>query len=204
MKFTRSLVAAAGAAALIAMPATAHAVDLTYDYDVEGTSHIASTDSDLWIKPTSMEVTSDTSTNAITGHLPLKDADTKFHVAGFLPVKATVSFIEAAPLEGQLTRVGRNLAVTSTASYYVKLSDVLVAGIPAFAGDNCRTKKPVVISANTPDGERFDLSRGGRLVGEYTLGAFQNCNLNTGLINLLVPGSGNTVELNVSNGVVRQ
>ena len=192
----RSLAAIGTAIAVVALPVAAHAASLSVAYDVSGTSHVARTDSDVQIKPTTLSVTVDSATSVLSGHMSIPDAVTEFYMAGLLPVRATVSFIEAAPVTGILNRV----SVNSTASYYFKLSDVRVAGVPAFAGNYCQTKDPVIIPANTPVGERFDLTSGGRLTGSFTIGNFENCGLNTLLINLLVPGPGNTVELEVSNG----
>ena len=90
--------------------------------------------------------------------------------------------------------------MTSTASYYVKLSNVKLAGLPGLVGSNCKTKNPVSIPANTPAGGRFDLINGGELTGTYSLGDFNNCGINQWLINAVIPGSGNTVDINVSNG----
>ena len=56
------------------------------------------------------------------------------------------------------------------------------------------------IPANTPEGEVFSITKGGNLKGYFTIGNFENCGLNTLLINLLIPGAGNTSELSVSNG----
>jgi hypothetical protein len=147
-----------------------------------------------------MSLTVESADGTFTGHLPLIDADTKFHVLGFLPIKAQVNFIEAAPLTGALHSTAAGVTVTSTASYYIRLSDVLVGGIPQYVGDHCQTKDPVVVQANTPDGQTFNLDAGGQLAGIYTIGQFEDCFLQTGLINLLVPGSGNTIDLAVSNG----
>ncbi len=182
------------------MPTAANAVTLNVEYDATGWSHINTTDSDLWIKPTTLSLAMESDDGTFTGHMPLQPADTKFHLLGFLPVKAQVNFIEAAPVTGSIAYVDGANKVTSTASYYIRLSDVLIGGLPAFVGNNCRTKVPVTIPANTPAGESFDVTNGGRLVGEYTIGAFQNCGLQTFILNQIVPGHGSTIDLNVSNG----
>lgn len=200
MKLAHKVAIFCATGALAMVPIAAQAVTLNVSYDATGSSHINSTESDLWIKPTTLSIGVESADGNFVGHMPLHEADTKFHVLGLLPIKATVSFEEAAPVTGHLGFDGTAVTVQSQASYYIKLSDVLVAGLPAFAGNYCKTKVPVVIPANTPPGEAFDLTNGGHLVGEYTIGAFENCGLNTPLINLLVPGSGNTVELSVSNG----
>jgi hypothetical protein len=45
---------------------------------------------------------------------------------------------------------------------------------------------------------KFNVLAGGTLTGTYTIGNFAHCGLTTGLVNLLVPGSGNTVSLTLA------
>lgn len=199
--FARLAAVSAVASAAVALTmGGAHAIGLNVDYDATGTSHVNHTDSDLWIKPTTMSLTVESNDGTFTGHLPIQPADTKFHILGFLPIKAQVNFIEAAPLTGALHYGATGITVTSQASYYIRLSDVLVGGIPQYVGNSCQTKAPVVVEADSPVGKTFDLNNGGELAGTFTIGDFQNCFLETGLINLLVPGSGNTIDLTVNNG----
>ena len=199
----RTLAVGAAATALALAPTSANAVPLDVDYDAVGTSTIASTGGTIPIGPTVLSSTVDSAggPGSLTGSLPIPSVTTEFKAAGFLPIKATVHFEEAAPVTGQLVRDGRLTRVESEASYFIRLSDVKAAFIfPAFVGSNCRTKEPVTIPANTPPGETFNIVTGGNLEGEFTIGDFENCNLTTGIINALVPGDGNTAEIAVSNG----
>ena len=197
---TRRLAVAGGALALAAIPAAAHASTLNVTYDATGTSHVARTNSDIALGPTTLSVALESADGSFTGHLSIPTATNTFNVAGLLPVSANVDFVEAAPVTGKLNSTGTGISITSTASYFIKLSNVKVLGLPAFAGNYCQTKVPVSIPANTPAGEAFSITNGGRLAGTFTIGDFENCGLNTLLINLLIPGPGNTAELNVSNG----
>lgn len=183
-------------------PAAAHAAPLNLDYDAVGTAHIASTNSTINLGPSTLTTNLDLNTNVFTGNLPLPGTTTRFEVLGFIPVTADVAFVPTAPLSGSLSTVGFNLLVTSTATYHIKLSNIKIVGFPTFTGPFCRTKNPVTIPANTPAGESFNLIDGGNLTGQFSIGNFQNCGLNTGLINLLIPGSGNTANIQVSNGRV--
>lgn len=178
----------------------AHAATLDVTYDAVGTSTIASTGSVVELGPTTLTTALESTDGSFTGHLPLPTTTAEFNLVGVVPVQATVDFVEAAPVTGNLVRSGATTTVTSTATYYVKLSHVKIAGIPAFVGNQCRTAAPVVIPADSPAGETFNIISGGRLAGTYTIGSFQNCNLSTGLLNLIVPGAGNTVDLTVANG----
>lgn len=70
---------------------------------------------------------------SFTGHLNIPTATNTFQAVGLLPVSANVDFVEAAPVTGKLNRVGTTISIASTASYYIKLSNVKVLGLPAFA-----------------------------------------------------------------------
>lgn len=191
----------AGMALVLAPAAAAHAANgVNIDYDASGTTHIAGTNSNIDLGPSTLHTSIDTANGDLTGSLDLPGTTTKFKLIGFLPVTADVNFEPAAPLEGHITLTGSNAIITSTAKYYVRLSNIKVAGIPTFAGSHCRTINPVSIPANTPEGEGFDILQGGTLQGTYTIGAFHHCGLNTLLINAVVPGSGNTLTLHATNG----
>jgi hypothetical protein len=202
----RSAAALIASAALVLAPAAAHADDpdpiLTLKHDAQGTSVVKKTGSTLAIKPTTLTTHVNLVNGNLTGSLPIPSTTTEFKALGFLPVKATVNFIPVGDVTGNIDLTQTQAKVTSTAQYTIRLSDVKVAGFPTFAGSSCKTVSPAVIPANTPEGEGFDLIEGGNLEGTYTLPAFANCGINTPLINALVPGAGNTVSIQVSNGVV--
>lgn len=196
----RASFAALGAAlALVLANAPAHAAALSVDYDVNGVTHIASTNSNITLGPAVLHSTVDEG-GAFTGDMALPGTRTEFKLLGFIPVTADVYFEPVGSTTGTIGRVGRTPVLSSTSKYNVRLRNIKASVIPLFAGPFCRTKDPVVIPANTPDGERFDVGLGGRLTGTYTIGDFQNCGLNTALINSIIPGSGNTIELNLTNG----
>jgi hypothetical protein len=46
----------------------------------------------------------------------------------------------------------------------------------------------------------FSILNGGNLDGTYTIPDFHNCGLSTLLINLTLPGSGNTITLTLGKG----
>lgn len=199
--FGKGMIAAATAVGAVMFTASAaSATILNLNYDAQGTSHLASTNSDVEIAPTTLSLAAESADGSFTAHLPIHDTSSTFAVLGLLPVSATVSFVEAAPVTGNLITEGTTVRVESTASYYIKLSNVKVAGLPAFVGDYCQTADPVIIPANTPAGQTFSILRGGELSGEFSIGNFEHCGLDTLLINQLIPGSGNTANLTVSNG----
>jgi hypothetical protein len=195
--------AVAAGLALLAAPNAAGAdataaATLNVAYDASGTSTIAKTGSSVALGPTTL-TTSINPDGTFTGHLPLPPTSTSFKALGLLPTTATVTFVEAAPLTGVL-KSNPKPTISSTASVYIKLSDVTVAGLPALVGDNCQTADPVQLTAATPDGQFFNVTTGGTITGTFPVGNFEHCGLTTPLLNLLVPGPDNTVTLNLTNG----
>jgi hypothetical protein len=189
---------ALGASAVLAIAAApaAHAANiLKVAYDASGTSLVAKPNSTVTLGPTTLR-TNLRSSGAFTARMPLPPTTSSFKVLGLLPTTATVSFVPAAKLTGQITSGNGTAVISSTASYFIKLSNVQVAGLPAFVGSNCQTADPVSIPVSGP----FSVTDGGTLTGTYTIGNFSHCGLTTALINLLIPGGGNTVTLTLSNG----
>ncbi|MEU6134163.1 hypothetical protein [Nocardioides sp. NPDC047086] len=203
MKRRLGLLAVPAAAGLLAVAtaAPAHAAPLDILYDANGTTLVASTGSQIPLGPAVLDTTLETTTGAFTGSLSLPGASTEFKAAGFIPMSADVAFEEAAPTTGSLKPhpEGGGSYVEATSYYNVRLTNIKVVGFPTFSGPFCRTVEPVAIPVATPEGERFGVFTGGRLTGTYSIGDFQNCGLNTWLVNALVPGDGNTIELDLTN-----
>ncbi|MCL8250089.1 hypothetical protein AERO_01725 [Aeromicrobium fastidiosum] len=197
-----AVVASASALGLVPMAAAHAATIVTLKHDAVGSSYIKKTKSTVELKATTLTTDLDIDTGDFTGSLPLPGTSTEFKAAGFLPVKANVDFIPAGPVTGHIDLTQTQAQVNATATYYVKLSNIRIVGFPTFTGSNCKTAAPVSIPVGTPADEGFDIIAGGNLTGTYTIGSFANCGLNTGLINALVPGGGNTVSIQASNGVV--
>lgn len=58
---------------------------------------------------------------------------------------------------------------------------------------SCRTEVPAEVNLASETG--FNPIKGGKLSGTYTIPKFEHCLLATPLINLVIPGEGNTVTL---------
>jgi hypothetical protein len=197
-RLRRALVAPLAALGLVLLDGgVAHAAVLRVSYDAAGTTRVATTGSTIALGPSTLSVTLDSTTGDFTGSLPLPTAHTTFAAVGLIPMSADVTFEEAAPVTGHLSAKpdGTGSQVQATAQYYIRLSNIRAAGLPTFAGPNCRTVAPVTIPMSTPDDESFAVFAGGHLTGRYTIGPFADCRLDTLLVNALVPGAGNTVDL---------
>lgn len=198
--FGRAALGATVALALAAsLPgATASAAPiLSFAYDVEGAAQIARTGSTVDLGPAVLEAQLDYATGDFTASMPLPGAETEFNLIGFLPVTADVAFEETAPITGTISPGVVQSRIDAVASYHIRLSNIRVLGFPLFAGPYCRTIDPVSIPISSPPDGNFLLFAGGPVSGEFTIGDFQHCGLNTWLINTVIPGSGNEVELQI-------
>jgi len=113
-------------------------------------------------------------------------------------VTATTRFINDGPTTGKL-----NLstgAVKTTSKITLRIVSLSVSGINVPAGDSCETSSAVVATLKSQPG--FNVLKGGKVAGSYTIPQFQNCGLATALINLTIPGSGNTISLKLGKAKI--
>jgi len=111
---------------------------------------------------------------------------------------ANVAFEQAAVTTGSLT----NGKLTANSKLYVKIPKVSIKilGLPLQigGGSKCQTRDPISIDLTSPEGSSFSPATGGPVSGVYTLGALENCGLLTGLLNQIMTGPGNTINLNLT------
>ncbi|HEY2078914.1 MAG TPA: hypothetical protein VGH53_21495, partial [Streptosporangiaceae bacterium] len=75
----------------------------------------------------------------------------------------------------------------------LRIVSLTVAGVNVPVGNSCETKSPAVVRLTSQPG--FNVLGGGTVAGGYTIPKFSHCGLATPLINLTIPGGGNTITL---------
>jgi hypothetical protein len=183
---------------LAATPAQAANPTLTATYPVNGTTHINSTDSDLVLGPGSLHATLDLITGALVGSITLPPATGSFTEFGVIPVQATAEFTESVPTTG--TADPATGAVQTESHVNIRLTSLKIAGLPVLVGDHCQTETPAIIDLASEPG--FGILTGGVVSGTYTIPDFDHCLLATSIINLIIPGSGNTIALTLGRAVL--
>jgi hypothetical protein len=177
---------------MLASTASASAdTKVTFKYPVSGTTHLATPNADVSLGPGHLKTTADLNTGAITANLTLPPATGSFKELGLVPVTATVKLINDGPTTGTINP--NTGAVTTTSLITMQITNLVVAGLTQPIGNSCETSTPVSVTVNSEAG--FNILKGGNLGGTYTIPDFANCGLETLLINLTVPGSGNTITL---------
>ncbi|WP_092526018.1 hypothetical protein [Amycolatopsis arida] len=188
--FAAVLAAALGAGVLAAAPASAATIKV--QYPVTGQSVIKKTGGTLELGPGTLRTTVETRTGGadLTGHLELPPAKSSFTVAGFIPVRATVTVIPTTPVTGQIVQG----VVDARSEAHIQLSDIWVAGvIYTPVGNECRTERPVAMDLRS-EGD-FTIFDGGTMSGVYTIPDFRNCTIFGPLLSSLVSGPDNTITL---------
>ncbi len=176
-------------ASLGASPASADST-ISLTYPVSGSTYINAIHTSIPLGPGTLAATADLTTSAITGSVSLPAATGSFSELGFVPVTATTEFIENGQTTGTLESSG---GITATSHITLKLTSLKVAGIPVPVGNSCETATPATIPLASQPG--FNALSGGAVSGTYTIPRFTHCLLATPLINLTLPGPGNTITL---------
>jgi hypothetical protein len=179
-------------------PASAAGSTLTVQYKVTGNTILKAPNATLSLGPGKLTSTVDLTTGALTATLSLPNATGSFKQFGLIPVTATAQLINDGPTTGTVdVSTG---AVTSTSMITMRIVDLNVAGLDIPVGPACQTSSPVSVTVNSQPG--FNIIKGGNLAGTYTIPPFANCGLATLLINLTLPGPGNTITLTLGKAKV--
>jgi len=190
--------AAAFAVTAAAVPASATTSTIHATYKVTGSTFLKAPNVTLPLGLGKLVANLNPATGNIRATLTMPDATLSFNQFGIVPVTATTHFINSGPTTGKLNiNAG---AVTTTSHLTFQLTSLSVAGINIPLGPSCESSTPAVIQVTSQPG--FNIIKGGNLAGTYTIPQFANCGLNTLLINLTVPGSGNIISLKLGKGKV--
>ncbi|MGC1286918.1 MAG: hypothetical protein WA895_28720 [Streptosporangiaceae bacterium] len=191
------IAAATPALASPAAPIAPSDSTVSVSYPVTGSTFIKAIGSTIDLGPGTLSTTADLTTSTLTGTLTLPPATGSFKELGLIPVTATTEMIQDGTATGTVNFTTN--AVTTTATDTIKLTSLKVAGVPILVGPSCETS-PTTISVSSQAG--FNVLNGGTLSGTYTIPQFAHCGLATLLINLTLPGPGNTISLTLGKGTL--
>jgi hypothetical protein len=202
--FLKSLAITSAVGAILSvgiLPASMASADtnITVNYPVSGSTFINTLKATVPLGPGTLSTTVDLTTSTIVNStLTLPPATASAKEFGFIPVSATTEFIQTGTPTGTVN-LSQN-TVTETSQANLKITKLSIAGLNIPVGSNCETETPASITVNSQPG--FNLLNGGNLAGTYTIPRFGDCGLATFLINLSIPGSGNTITLTLGKATL--
>jgi hypothetical protein len=188
---------AAGAILAAAAPASAQTT-IKVKYPVTGSTLLEKVNATAALGPGTLTSTVNLSTGAVTANLTLPPASVSFTELDLVPVTATTAFINDGPTTGTV-----NLdtgAVTTTSHITLQVTSLTVAGLPVLVPSRCESATPATVTVNSLPG--FTIVNGGSLSGTYTVPPFAHCGLLTPVLNLTIPGPGNTITLKLGKAKV--
>jgi hypothetical protein len=188
---------AAGAILAAAAPASAQ-TKVTVKYPVTGSTLLEKVDATAALGPGTLKSTVNLSNGKLTASLTLPPASVSFEELSLVPVTATTAFINDGATTGTV-----NLdtgAVTTTSHITLQVTSLTVAGLPVPVPNGCESASPATVTVNSQPG--FTIVNGGSLSGTYTVPPFAHCGLLTPVLNLTIPGPGNTITLTLGKAKV--
>ncbi|NBH06138.1 DUF6801 domain-containing protein [Amycolatopsis sp. SID8362] len=129
------------------------------------------------------------SAKTFTGNLQLNPTHTDFKLFGFLQGSSDVKVVQNGPQTGELVGTGFKAHI----KFDTFLTTVNLFGIPISTDPKCGTTAPSTSEMTT--GADFDLLKGGKLSGTYSLSALQNCGSFNDIISAFAKSDGNTLDL---------
>lgn len=129
----------------------------------------------------------------VSGSVNLPAASTTVALVGLPLVKVTQKVEQVGTVTGTLDASNN---VTVTQKFNIRITRVEALGVPInLVPSTCVTSTPVTAVLKGKIGGLFDPYT---LSGTYTIPKFKDCGLNTGVLNLAIPGAGNTLTANFS------
>jgi hypothetical protein len=179
---------AAGGVAATAGPASADTV-LNVHYALTGTTFIKKLNTTFDLGAGTLASAVDLDTAALTSTLSLPPGTLSFKVRG-ASFTVNTEIVQDGPASGSISL--SDGTITSTATVTLKVTGLTVSGVGIPIGDSCGTRPfPIAITSGTG----FSIISGGPLNGTFTIPSFGNCLLGTALLNQVIPGPGNTLNL---------
>jgi hypothetical protein len=181
------VIALASLVTAAASPASADPI-LPVDYQVDATTTLAALNQTVTITGGSFTGQIDLGTGDLTGNLALPPASSTLSLAGLPLATATFEMAPTGPITGHVDLA--TLTATTTASFNIKLTSLRPTILPFLnlVRPTCRTATPVSLTMSGP----INLAGSSQFSGEYAIPRFRDCGLLTTVLNLLIPGDGNT------------
>ena len=175
------------AAASFTAPA-ATAAPIPLHWDVNASTHIKSLNMDVVVPTGSFDGTVDLATGDLVGNLTLPPASKSISLFGLPIASTTFAMSQAEPITGHVDLA--TMTVTVDASFNFAIKKAALSFLPwlNLVGNSCRGTSPINVSMTGP----ISLTGASSFTASYTLPKLTGCGFLTPILNLIIPGPGNT------------
>jgi hypothetical protein len=161
---------------------------IKYSFGITGSTSLKSLGSAAPITG-SFDADVNLSAKTFTGDLKLDPTHTDFKLLGFLPGSSDVKVVQNGRQTGELVGTGFKAHI----KFDTFLTTVTLFGIPISTDPKCGTTTSSTSEMTT--GADFDLLKGGKLSGTYSLSALQNCGPFNDIVSAFAKSDGNSLDL---------
>lgn len=183
-----SVVALMLAAATFAAAPSGAASTLPIHWKVNASTHIKSLNMDVAIPEGSFDGEVDIVTGELTGSLNLPAASKTIKLFGLPIATTTFAMTQNGPITGHVDFATMTVTVNSSFNFAIKSAALSFLPKVNLVGKSCRGTKPINVSMSGP----IDLTGEQTFSADYALPKLTGCGLATSLMNLIIPGGGNT------------
>ncbi len=177
--------------ALAAPAATAADPVLPIHWTVNASTHLKSLNMDVVVPPGTFDGQVNLATGALTGNLSLPPAVQTIKLFGLPIASATFAITQAQPVSGHvdLSDLAHPTAtVTSSFTFHITRASASLLPWWNVVGNSCRGSSPVTVSMTGP----VSLTGPSTFAATYTIPKFTGCGWVTPILNLIIPGGGNS------------
>ena len=183
------LVLALGSLGLFsASPASADTI-IPIHWNVNASTHLKSLNMDVVVPQGTFDGQVNLTTGDLTGSLTLPKATQTIKLFGLPIASATFSMAAAGPITGHVDLATNTVTVNSSFTFNIDKAALSLLPSLNLVGNNCHGATPISVNMSGP----VNLTGSSTFSATYTIPKFAGCGLLvTPLLNLIIPGPGNT------------
>jgi len=178
----------AGFGLAAAAPSASADTIIPINWTVNASTTLKSLGLSVTVPPGSFVGQVDLTTGAITGNLALPAASKTISFAGLPLATATFAMKETGPITGHVDLATQTVTVNSSFSFSITSATLALAPHLNLVGNSCRGSSPISVNLSGP----VSLTGASTFSATYTLPKLTGCGLLTPILNLVIPGPGNT------------
>jgi hypothetical protein len=174
---------------LVTAPAASAAdVIIPIEWNIDASTHIKSLNMDVTVPTGTFVGQVNLTTGQLTGNLTLPPATQNISILGIPLASATFAMTSNGPITGTVDLLAGTVTVNASFSFNITRASASIFPWLNLVGNRCRGSQPITQTLSGP----INLAGASTFSSTYTIPKFKDCGLLTPILNLIIPGSGNT------------